>query len=116
MPGALEGLLTSQTAAPQGGVPQQAQAPQPSAPAVGGQGIGPASSEDIAQFGLPPGTLEIRIGQDDPAFRSIAAKAAAEGGQIVSLGGKTFAVPPQQQQPAPQGLLAGGPQAAGPLG
>ena len=104
---ALEGLLASRTAAPQGAAPQRPQQPnvaaqQAGAPPPGGQGVGPADPADVAQLGLPPGTLEIRVGPDDPAFRNIAARVSAEGGQLVALGGKTFAVPPQRPQQAPQ--------------
>ena len=129
--GALEGLLTSQTAQPKAkpaqGAPSQASAaPAPgagsSSGSVGGsQGVTPASESDIARLGLPPGTVEILVSQDDPAFREVASQVSAEGGQIVNVGGKVFGVPPQQQQQQQQqasvpGLLAEGSPSSSPRG
>jgi len=120
---ALAGLLKSNTGAPGGsssprqGSPQAAPAPTaagvPPAPQEGtspsgGSAIGPASEEALVRFSLPPGTLEIRVSPDDPAFEPVAAQAVSEGRQIVRLEDKVFALPQQQQQPsAAQGLLAG---------
>ena len=134
----LEGLLNTQAsqkrggqaqATPQGGPAVAAPAPGGSGsggsgPSGGSQGVTPASESDIARLGLPPGTVEIIVSQDDPAFREVASQVSAEGGQIVNVGGKVFGVPPQQQTPQQQqqsqqpvpGLLAGGPQSPSPRG
>lgn len=99
----LAGLLAQRQ-----GAPQPAAAPSPPPPKPEGEpnsAVSPATPEQIARHGLPPGAMQIKLAPDDPAFEKAAAAAAAQGLQVVQVGGGVFAVPPPQPTQSPQGGL-----------
>ena len=123
-PPALAALM--QTAAQ--GPPQQEPPPEPppEPDTQGGGALAPATDAERAQFGLPVGTLVVRVSQNDPAFAQAAGQAVARGRQLVSVGDKVFAVPAPQQPPQqpeatpgagmPEGLIGGQAPPGGLLG